>query len=197
MRLKDTAEHYLGTLSGAAAPFQLRGLCAAGRFCVQSTRPRRGRRWSWASGWQSWSLAARSACAAQSRCPSRWTASPACYDAIVPVPASGTKRGYNVPELMARPLAKGDWASRCTANALGRARTEAAIRPGCSFDERLANVAGAFRVTGPGAGRAAERVHSGGRCASPPAATAAACAQALLAAGAAKRVRGGAGYGGI
>ena len=28
------------------------------------------------------------------------------YDLIVPVPASGKKRGYNVPELMALPLAK-------------------------------------------------------------------------------------------
>ena len=28
------------------------------------------------------------------------------YDLIVPVPASGKRRGYNVPELMALPLAK-------------------------------------------------------------------------------------------
>ena len=82
------------------------------------------------------------------------------YDAIVPVPASSKKRGYNVPERMARPLAKAVGVP-LAANALGRTRT-GRHQAGLSLDERLVNVDDVI-TTG---------------------ATAAACAQALLDAGA-------------
>ncbi len=66
------------------------------------------------------------------------------YDLIVPVPASHKERGYNVPGLMARPLAR----------ALGVPLDEGALRrihpgrpqAGRSRAERFANVAGAFDV---------------------------------------------------
>ena len=102
------------------------------------------------------------------------------YDAIVPVPASSKKRGYNVPERMARPLAKAVGVP-LAANALGRTRT-GRHQAGLSLDERLVNVAGAFRVLEPDNvdGKRVllvDDVITTGT-------TAAACAQALLHAGA-------------
>lgn len=102
------------------------------------------------------------------------------YDCVVPVPASNRVRGYNVPERMGRSLA------RALAVPLEPAlltRIHAARRQeGLSLDERLANVAGAFGVPDP------EQVE-GKRIllvddVITTGATAAACAQALLAAGA-------------
>lgn len=103
------------------------------------------------------------------------------YNAIVPVPPSGTKRGYNVPYLMALPLAEATGVPLYE-NALCRARKKK-HQAGLPFYERVANVAGAFRVTDP---ELVERrniilvddVLTTGT-------TAAACAQALLADGAA------------
>lgn len=102
------------------------------------------------------------------------------YDAIVPVPASSKKRGYNVPERMARPLAKAVGVP-LAANALGRART-GRHQAGLSLDERLVNVAGAFRVLEPDNvdGKRVLLVDD----VITTGATAAACAQALLDAGA-------------
>ena len=77
------------------------------------------------------------------------------YDCIVPVPASGTARGYNVPQLMALPLTRA-LGVPLYPEALGRTRVKQ-HQAGLPFEQRMANVAGA---------------------------TAAACAQALLAAGA-------------
>jgi ComF family protein len=102
------------------------------------------------------------------------------YDVVVPVPLSGKARGYNVPHRIALPLAK----------AIGRPLAPAALQrvrfdrhqAGLELSERLVNVAGAFRV----ADRAAvegkrvllvDDILTTG-------ATAAACAQALLEAGA-------------
>jgi predicted amidophosphoribosyltransferase len=102
------------------------------------------------------------------------------YDVVVPVPSSGKARGYNVPHRIALPIAK----------ALGRPLAPAAMQrvrfdrhqAGLMLEERLVNVAGAFRV----ADRAAiegkrvllvdDIITTGS--------TAAACAQALLDAGA-------------
>ena len=69
------------------------------------------------------------------------------YNAIVPVPPSGTKRGYNVPYLMALPLAEATGVPLYE-NALCRARKKK-HQAGLPFYERVANVAGAFRVTDP------------------------------------------------
>ena len=102
------------------------------------------------------------------------------YDCIVPVPASSRARGYNVPERMARPMAR---AVGVPLEPKALVRVHAARRQeGLSLDERLANVAGAFAVPDP------ERVE-GKRVllvddVITTGATVAACAQALLAAGA-------------
>ena len=55
----DASQHYLGGLSGAAAPFRYEAACG-GPSCGQSIRLHHGRRWSWAWCWQSLPLAARS-----------------------------------------------------------------------------------------------------------------------------------------
>ena len=95
-------------------------------------------------------------------------------------PASSKKRGYNVPERMARPLAKAVGVP-LAANALGRTRT-GRHQAGLSLDERLVNVAGAFRVLEPDNvdGKRVLLVDD----VITTGATAAACAQALLDAGA-------------
>ena len=102
------------------------------------------------------------------------------YDCILPVPASSKKRGYNVPERMAQPLARAVGVPVVT-DALTRARSTRR-QEGLSLDERLANVAGAFRVARPEAVEGkrillVDDVLTTG-------ATASACAQALLDAGA-------------
>lgn len=96
------------------------------------------------------------------------------------MPASSKKRGYNVPERMARPLAKAVGVP-LAANALGRTRT-GRHQAGLSLDERLVNVAGAFRVLEPDNvdGKRVLLVDD----VITTGATAAACAQALLDAGA-------------
>ena len=102
------------------------------------------------------------------------------YDLIVPVPASGKKRGYNVPELMALPLAKA-MEVPLAPQALVRTRTKR-HQAGLPLEQRMANVAGAFRAAQPQQleGKRillVDDVITTG-------ATAAACAQALLDAGA-------------
>ncbi len=102
------------------------------------------------------------------------------YDCIVPVPASGKKRGYNVPERMAQPAGPGGGRAGGP-DALTRTRSTRR-QEGLSLDERLANVAGAFRVARPEAVEGkrillVDDVLTTG-------ATASACAQALLDAGA-------------
>ena len=102
------------------------------------------------------------------------------YSCIIPVPASGRKRGYNVPCLMALPLEQA-LGVPLYSEALERTRAKR-HQAGLPFEERFANVAGAFRVRRP------EQV-DGKRIllvddVVTTGATAAACTQALLAAGA-------------
>ena len=102
------------------------------------------------------------------------------YDCIVPVPASGTARGYNVPQLMALPLTRA-LGVPLYPEALGRTRAKQ-HQAGLPFEQRMANVADAVRVTdldrieGRKVLLVDDVITTG--------ATAAACAQALLAAGA-------------
>ena len=60
------------------------------------------------------------------------------YDYIVPVPASSRRRGYNVPERMAQPLAEALDLPLET-KALGPARRKDR-QAGLPFEQRLANV---------------------------------------------------------
>ena len=99
---------------------------------------------------------------------------------IVPVPASGKRRGYNVPELMALPLAKA-MEVPLAPQALERTRAKR-HQAGLPLEQRIANVAGAFRAAQPQQleGKRillVDDVITTGT-------TAAACAQALLHAGA-------------
>ena len=102
------------------------------------------------------------------------------YDCIVPVPATSRRRGYNVPERMAQPLAHA-LGLPLLPKALCRVRA-GRHQAGLSLDERLANAAGAFRAQEP-------ELVEGKRVllvddVITTGATAAACAQALLDAGA-------------
>lgn len=143
MRL-DASQHYLGRLAGAAAPFRYEGCVRRG---VLHTKYH-------AAPWAAVEMGvwlAKLAFGSEVRMsgaellPELVEGMSLGYDCIVPVPASGTARGYNVPQLMA-------------------------------------NVAGAFRVTDPDRieGRKVLLVDD----VITTGATAAACAQALLAAGA-------------
>ena len=120
MRLKES-EHYLGTLSGAAAPYRYTG-------CVRSAVLRakyQGEPWTAVElGVEMARLLFGSEILMRGAepTPQRVEGLSLGYDAIVPVPASSKKRGYNVPERMARPLAKAVGVP-LAANALGRART--------------------------------------------------------------------------
>ena len=178
MRLKES-EHYLGTLSGAAAPYRYTG-CVRGAVLRAKYQ---------GEPWTAVELGvemARLLFGSEIRmCGSEPLPEPVPgldrgYDCILPVPASSKKRGYNVPERMAQPLARAVGVPVVT-DALTRARSTRR-QEGLSLDERLANVAGAFRVTRPEAVEGkrillVDDVLTTG-------ATASACAQALLDAGA-------------
>ena len=178
MRLRGS-EHYLGRLDGAAAPYRYTGLV---RRAVLRAKYQ-------GSPWAAVELGvemARLLFGSEIRmCGSEPLPEPVPgldrgYDCILPVPASSKKRGYNVPERMAQPLARAVGVPVVT-DALTRARSTRR-QEGLSLDERLANVAGAFAVPDP------ERVE-GKRVllvddVITTGATVAACAQALLAAGA-------------
>ena len=178
MRLRGS-EHYLGRLDGAAAPYRYTGLV---RRAVLRAKYQ-------GAPWAAVELGvemARLLFGSEIRmCGSEPLPEPVPgldrgYDCIVPVPASSRARGYNVPERMARPIAR---AVGVPLEPKALVRVHAARRQeGLSLDERLANVAGAFAVPDP------ERVE-GKRVllvddVITTGATAAACAQALLTAGA-------------
>ncbi len=175
----DKGQHYLGRLAGAAAPFRYEGCVRRGILHAKYA----------AAPWAAEEMGvwmAQLLFGAQVRM--RWSVpepQPAEgfaleYDCIVPVPPSSRARGYNVPERMARPLA------HCLqlpleSGALYRAR-QGRRQAGLPLEERFANVAGAFRVRDP------ERIE-GRRVllvddVITTGSTAAACAQALLDAGA-------------
>ena len=178
MRLRGS-EHYLGRLDGAAAPYRYTGLV---RRAVLRAKYQ-------GAPWAAVELGvemARLLFGSEIRmCGSEPLPEPVPgldrgYDCILPVPASSKKRGYNVPERMAQPLARAVGVPVVT-DALTRARSTRR-QEGLSLDERLANVAGAFRVARPEAVEGkrillVDDVLTTG-------ATASACAQALLDAGA-------------
>ena len=178
MRL-DASQHYLGGLAGAAAPFRYEGCVRRG---VLHTKYH-------AAPWAAVEMGvwlAKLAFGSEVRMsgaellPELVEGMSLGYDCIVPVPASGTARGYNVPQLMALPLTRA-LGVPLYPEALGRARAKQ-HQAGLPFEQRMANVAGAFRVTdldrieGRKVLLVDDVITTG--------ATAAACAQALLAAGA-------------
>ena len=178
MRLRGS-EHYLGRLDGAAAPYRYTGLVRRAVLRVKYQ----------GAPWAAVELGvemARLLFGSEIRmCGSEPLPEPVPgldrgYDCILPVPASSKKRGYNVPERMAQPLARAVGVPVVT-DALTRARSTRR-QEGLSLDERLVNVAGAFQVARPEAVEGkrillVDDVLTTG-------ATASACAQALLDAGA-------------
>ncbi|MFR4725864.1 MAG: ComF family protein [Faecalibacterium sp.] len=142
MRLRGS-EHYLGRLDGAAAPYRYTGLV---RRAVLRAKYQ-------GAPWAAVELGvemARLLFGSEIRMrgseplPEPVPGLDRGYDCILPVPASSKKRGYNVPERMAQPLARAVGVPVVT-DALTRARSTRR-QEGLSLDERLANVAGAFRV---------------------------------------------------
>ena len=175
----DASQHYLGNLSGAAAPYRYSG-CV--RRAILRTKYQ-GELWLAVElGTQLAHLAFGSELRMQwaEPIPQPVPGAALGYDLIVPVPTSGSRRGYNVPELLALPLAQALQVP-LEPQVLARARAKQR-QAGLPFEQRMANVAGAFRVPQPDQveGRRillVDDVITTG-------ATAAACAQALLHAGA-------------
>ena len=104
MRL-DASQHYLGELTGAAAPFRYEGCVRRG---ILHTKYHAA---PWAAvelGLWLAKLAFGSEMhmAGAEPVPELVEGMSLGYDCIVPVPASGRARGYNVPQLMAVPLAR-------------------------------------------------------------------------------------------
>lgn len=175
----DASQHYLGELLGAAAPFRYEG-------CVRQAILRAKYQ---AAPWTAVELGvvlAELAFGSEIRMsgaepvPQRVEGAKLGYDCIVPVPASSRRRGYNVPERIAQPLAEAlDLPLEKNALCCARRKKRQA---GLPFEQRLANAAGAFRVRDPDLveGRRVLLVDD----VITTGATAAACAQALLAAGA-------------
>lgn len=178
MRLAPS-EHYLGTLDGAAAPYRYEGLVRGAILRAKY----QGESWTAVElGVEMTALLFGAEVRMQlaEPVPQRVEAPALAYDCIVPVPASSRRRGYNVPERMAQPLAHA-LGLPLLPEALCRARA-GRHQAGLSLDERLVNVAGAFRVQEPDPieGKRVLLVDD----VITTGATAAACAQALLDAGA-------------
>ena len=175
----DPAQHYISNLAGAAAPYRYSGCVRRGILNAKY----QGKPWRAVEmGNRLVQLAFGGELTVQYGellpQPVPWAA--IGYDLIVPVPASGKRRGYNVPELMALPLAKA-MEVPLAPQALERTRAKR-HQAGLPLEQRIANVAGAFRAAQPQQleGKRillVDDVITTG-------ATAAACAQALLDAGA-------------
>lgn len=175
----DPAQHYISNLAGAAAPYRYSGCVRRGILNAKY----QGKPWRAVEmGNRLVQLAFGGELTVQYGellpQPVPWAA--IGYDLIVPVPASGKRRGYNVPELMALPLAKA-MEVPLAPQALERTRAKR-HQAGLPLEQRIANVAGAFRAAQPQQleGKRillVDDVITTGT-------TAAACAQALLHAGA-------------
>ena len=178
MRL-DVSRHYLGALDGAAAPYRYEGVVRSAILRAKYEGE------SWTAVELGVEMTARLFGAEVEMhfaepVPGLVPGAAIGYDCIVPVPATSRRRGYNVPERMAQPLAHA-LGLPLLPKALCRVRA-GRHQAGLSLDERLANAAGAFRAQGPELVEGkrvllVDDVITTGT-------TAAACAQALLHAGA-------------
>lgn len=173
------ASHYLGRLEGAAAPYRYEGVVRDAILRAKYEGE------SWTAVELGVEITARLFGAKVEMhfaepVPDPVAGAAVGYDCIIPVPASSRRRGYNVPERMARPLSHA-LGLPLLPKALCRARA-GRHQAGLSLEERLVNVAGAFRAQEP-------ELVEGKRVllvddVITTGATAAACAQALLDAGA-------------
>ena len=140
MRL-DPAKHYLGRLQGAAAPYRYEGRVRGAILRAKYN----GEPWTADElGLELPRLlfgSEKTLCGMEPR-PTPVSGGALGYDCIVPVPASGRARGYNVPERLARPLAEA-LGMPLLPHALRRTRHKKR-QAGLSLDERMANVAGVF-----------------------------------------------------
>lgn len=178
MRL-DAKQHYLGMLDGAAAPFRYEGCVRRGILRAKY----HGAQWD-AAELGVWlaklAYGAEIEMHGSQPVPLKAEGFALGWDCVVPVPASGSARGYNVPELLAIPVAKA-LDLPLEGHALCRRRA-GRHQAGLPFEQRLENVAGAFAAADINAvdGRRVLLVDD----VITTGATAAACTQALLAAGA-------------
>ena len=127
----DPAQHYISNLAGAAAPYRYSGCVRRGILNAKY----QGKPWRAVEmGNRLVQLAFGGELTVQYGellpQPVPWAA--IGYDLIVPVPASGKRRGYNVPELMALPLAKA-MEVPLAPQALERTRANG-IRPVCRWN---------------------------------------------------------------
>ena len=171
--------HYLGRLEGAAAPYRYEGVVRDAILRAKYEGE------SWTAVELGVEMTARLFGAKVEMhfaepVPGPVAGAAVGYDCIIPVPASSRRRGYNVPERMAQPLSHA-LGLPLLPKALCRARA-GRHQAGLSLEERLVNVAGAFHAQEP-------ELVEGKRVllvddVITTGATAAACAQALLDAGA-------------
>ena len=137
----DPATHYFGKLDDAASAFRYDG-------CVRAAILRMkygGCRW-YARELGNCMAAELFQCTFTTKygilLPERASWGRLGYDCIVPVPRSSRSRGYNVPFLLAKPLARA-LGLPIQAEALRRVRPKQ-HQAGLALDARLANVAGCF-----------------------------------------------------
>lgn len=175
----DPAKHYFGRIEQAAAPFRYEG--SVRRSILRAKY--QGAPWV-AAELGVWMARLLTDCEIQmvgaEPVPQASGAYQIAYDCVVPVPPSGRSRGYNVPTQMACPLSKA-MGLPMEPDALKRIRS-GTHQAGLPLEMRLINVAGAFRAQ-------KREVIEGSRVllvddVITTGATAAACAKALLDAGA-------------
>ena len=145
MRL-DASRHYLGALDGAAAPYRYEGVVRSAILRAKYEGE------SWTAVELGVEMTARLFGAEVEMhfaepVPGLVSGAAIGYDCIVPVPATSRRRGYNVPERMAQPLAHA-LGLPLLPKALCRVRA-GRHQAGLSLDERLENAAGAFRAQEP------------------------------------------------